>query len=272
MLPTPVGKWKKWLLDAAKNIAVGVIQSLDYYEQIQIATETPPSEWRRVQLLFHDPNDPDTANTCVTTLDFVNITNGSVDNTWDDGDYATIEANLNTIMTGWGPQMATRFKWFESRYYRMVFNPLPPVGTELEDDKPFLQSGGPERVFAHNFSGSGGNPLPPQCAVTSTEITAYPRHWGRNYWPAPAASTVGSQGHIGSVAQNALATAVHDAYDALQAAEFFPVVPVTQFKDVSGVQPARALLSVNAIQVDDVFDVIRRRRTHTATTRVTLPL
>lgn len=268
VLPTPVGKWKKWLLDAAKNIAVGLIQTLDYYEQINLVTEQPPAQWRRVQLLFQDTADPDTANIMATTFDIVNITNGAVDNTWTDADYDFLETEFGAMMSGYGPYMATRMKWFQSRYYIMQFNPLPDPTLPLRDDKPFAPSGTPERVFAHNFVGSGGLGLPPQCAITTTEKTNFPHHWGRNYWPAPAASTVNTDGRITSTATAAVSSAIGNAYDALSASEFHPVVAVTQ----SLKQPARALLSVNEIQCDNVFDVQRRRRTHTASLRSRFPL
>jgi hypothetical protein len=61
---------------------------------------------------------------------------------------------------------------------------------------------------------------------------------------------------------------VSTRYGALMAAEFFPVVPVTQVDKLA----SRGLLTVQEIQVDNVPDVIRRRRIAATGYRKILPV
>jgi hypothetical protein len=152
-------------------------------------------------------------------------------------------------------------------YYAMTFAPVGPPGTPLADEKPFQKSGPPERTYPMALVGTAVGSLPPQCAITSTDLTPYAKHWGRNYWPAPAPATVAADGHITTAACNAIGTLVLDLYDAWQQLEFFPVVPVTQIDSVA----TRALLGVTDVKVDNVFDVQRRRRSKHKTFQYTTP-
>jgi hypothetical protein len=106
--------------------------------------------------------------------------------------------------------------------------------------------------------------MPSQVSCTTTEKTPYRKHWGRNYWPYPSAQFVSSSGHIASALVTNFLGQVHYFYDLLQKAELFPVIPVTQIDGA----PARALLGVTEVQMDDVFDVQRRRRLKNPTLRV----
>jgi hypothetical protein len=80
------------------------------------------------------------------------------------------------------------------------------------------------------------------------------------YWPYPGyyAPGLGADMQLSNVQVDGLANALHSAYDGLMALEFFPVVPITQVQKA----PARALVTVNSIQVDSNVDVVRRRRAH----------
>jgi hypothetical protein len=56
-------------------------------------------------------------------------------------------------------------------------------------------------------------------------------------------------------------------YSALATAELFPVVAVTQVDKA----PSRGLLTIDKVTIDDIPDVIRRRRPRNTVYRKTLP-
>jgi len=157
--------------------------------------------------------------------------------------------------------MVTLYTLDRYAFYQMLFNPYT-------NSKPFAQSGEPERIDSLSVVGSGTlGDMAPQVAVTVTEKTAFPQNWGRFYLPGPSGATADLNGHIKAATVNSIADVYFSAAAALQGNQIFPVVPMTQ----AGGQPARGLLSVSQCQVDDVFDVVRRRRSHTTLLRAKRP-
>jgi hypothetical protein len=248
--------WARWLIQLAPLIPPGVQAVLEYIDELQHPDSPTPDEWRRYVYHFRNPSNIDEADEAVTTFDIVNITGGGIDVSWTEGDYATVDGQLDALVTGWATNMGSNFRCVRCAVYRMQFTVLPPSGTALADDKPFVRSGPPVRDRALNILGSANAGLPSQISVTATEKTPYAKHWGRNYLPFPSQATVALDGHILPAVVDGIATNYEAHYGSLQANEFYPVVPVTQIDK----QPARGLLGVNAVQVDDVFDVQRRRR------------
>lgn len=219
-----------------------------------------PDAWRRVQWVVHNPLDPDPGNRSVFNWDIVNITNGKIDSTWTDADFSSVEAELYKFRDAWRPYLATGYNIKERRYYRMQFN-------ELSMAAPFVKSGAPERVFTDGTVGTGTQTLPAQVAISVTEKTPYPSHWGRFYLPQIASGALAAGGSIATLAVDALAVATSTAYAGLAAKEFYAVVPVTQIDK----KPARGLLGVSQVQVDSLFDVIRSRRPGSASYRHVAP-
>jgi hypothetical protein len=149
--------------------------------------------------------------------------------------------------------MSSDYTWRELRMYKRTFNPY-------SIQEPFTKSGAPFIVYPSPAPGTSAMYQAPQVAFTSTERTTYAGHWGRNYWPHPAGDPVIAGGFASTAFVDAWATAVHDAYSALMAEEFYPVVPVTTYKQGDVSVPTRGLLTVTQVQVDNLFDVIRSRR------------
>jgi hypothetical protein len=147
-------------------------------------------------------------------------------------------------------------------YYRRAFQ-------SYSSSEPFTPSGPPEHMLTLALTGGQAQNIPHQIAWTHTEVTTYPKNWGRAYWPAPGGSSSlwAAGGKIASAAVDALCTAVNAFGNTLQAADFFPCVPTTS---VGGV-PSRQLLGIQEIQVDNVADVQRRRRAHVSTYKKRLP-
>jgi hypothetical protein len=147
----------------------------------------------------------------------------------------------------------------EYRWYVREFTPVGPGNA-------FLDSGPPARVTTKSLAGTGTNYMPPQVAFALTEKTAWPKHWGRTYLPTPQGLHVFGDRWT-SACVDTIVGAANTLYQGLAAAEFFPVVPVTQVAS----DPARALVGITQVQGDDIPDVIRRRRPRNTTYRKVLP-
>lgn len=253
-IPAPLPPWAKVALWIAPGIPSGLHFVLDHIGELFDNQAPAPSSWRQVMWVFQDMADPDTANRAIFTIDLANITNGVVDGTWTDQDYTDVEGELTAMWLQLKAFTSQRCTLVERRYYVRTFN-------DMSITKPFGPSGPPERIFPLNVAGGTGLSQAPQVSVSVTERTAYPKHWGRFYLPWPASDTVDSRGHITTAATDAIGASVNLYFGTLMGREFFPVVPYTQVDR----QPNRGLLTVDQVQVDNVFDVIRRRRSHTAT-------
>jgi len=206
--------------------------------------------WRRVNVEF-SPSGGITqpSDRAMFTLDIINLTSGAVDTSWTTGDYTAVETRLNTYMgtvmsntgSGW---THTGYRWYV-RSFNAIGNP-----------KPFQPNGGPVRFTAANTAAGGGSTGVRQWATAVTEHTALPKHWGRWYLPSPGNTSLVGGGRYTTTYVDAMVTAANTLRNGLATDGNHLVVPVTQVNK----QPFRGLLAVNGIQVDDVPDIIRRRR------------
>lgn len=261
-IPAPLPPWARALLWISETLATGVI-----WQQFDHGAEFAPTQgeagdplagtWRRFVWEWEDLVSLEPADTQMFSIDLANITGGQLDGSWTDADYTTVFNQLQTYTTQVALQTASRYKCTAIKAYIKAFNPYP-VSSDPGDPfrKPFAPTGPPERIHVPNALGSGSATMPPQVCTTVTEITPSRAHWGRFYTPTIGATAITSSGRLLASAAQALATNTAVTYEALQQAEFFPVVPVTQSNKI----PLRALQVVNAVQVDDVIDVQRRRR------------
>lgn len=99
--------------------------------------------------------------------------------------------------------------------------------------------------------------IPTQISIAVTEETSVRRRWGRFYLPFLSVNTTTQQGRI----QNAVCTNIAAAAASMLTPTLSGWTPV-----VYGA-PEPHLLGVDAVRVDNVFDVIRSRRYDTATFR-----
>lgn len=191
------------------------------------------------------------------SFDLVNFTSGDVDNTWITTDFTTFENAFDTFWTSVKPYVHSSHSLVEYRWYRMAFS-------DIDDPKPFVPSGTPVRSTAKAVPGTYTTTgAPYQVAMSVTEKTAWAKHWGRFYLPGVGAGNFSSDGRFTSAICTSVANATQALYNTLAAAQIYPAVPVTQIDKAS----ARVLLGVNEIQVDDVPDVVRRRRPKRASAR-----
>jgi hypothetical protein len=124
---------------------------------------------RRVQCVFNREPVGSVEDTAVVTLDFLNMTDDSPDDTWVDADFLSLETRLDTFWTALKPHMWNRVRLVQYRWYR--------IGPEIVPPNPAV------RIMAKDINGSATAALPPQIAITVTEKTAVRKEWGRFYIP-----------------------------------------------------------------------------------------
>lgn len=258
-------RWALRLEPFVENFLRGLLDHIGEYRPL--VGETAPDEWRRLVVHFDSIATSDPADDMFFTVDIVNITNGGIDSTWTDADYTACETSFQQHYEGAQAWWANTLKLATYKWYRMAFNDYAPPGTDPSLDKPFMQSGPPVRVTAKNIPGTGV-PNAPQLSIVVTERTAWPHHHGRIFHPGPPLASLGTTGRVLSTSQDSLALVYQDLYQDLMGKEFFPCVPVTRVDRA----PARALLGVEQIWVDDNFDTVRRRHYKSPTRTTKLPL
>jgi hypothetical protein len=220
-------------------------------------------EWRRVVCLINRSTPTGTTeDRASVSLDLLNVTASAPDATWITADYTACETALSTFWSSHASLMHTSHQVVQYRWYRMAFRPMT-------DTKPFALTGPPQRITTVSHVGSSTAQTPYQLAISVTERTAVPRHWGRMYLPIVSGSaTMDSFGRWASGIRASVAANAETLYETLAAGGFHPVVPVTQIEKT----PARGLLGVTEIAVDDIPDVQRRRRPRTVLARSVVDL
>jgi hypothetical protein len=227
-------------------------------------TELLPT-WRRFAMEFTRPAPSGfLEDKAIMTWDLYNVTDNVVDNTWTTTDFTTVEGHFLTWWTSVKTWMHTGLSYAGGRWYRMQFAPLTSA-------KPFKPSGPPVRIYQPSpVPGTGGTqPLAFQTSCAVTERTPLPRHWGRSYLPTLASSStvIDTNGRWTSGLRTAIAGAYDTLDNNLRGSGFGQIVPVTQLDRAA----ARGWLGITGFRVDDVPDVIRRRRPKFVAVRTILP-
>jgi hypothetical protein len=190
----------------------------------------------------------------VTTHNFVNYTGGAVDPSWDSGDFSTVEGEMTAFWTAVGAYMKSTTVLHQYRWYEKSKESEIPGTTQP-----------PLRVTSVNQAmTSTSGALPPQCAVSVTEKTGARKNWGRFYIPSLTTQALEvAGGRILTTFVDIVAAAARDLYEDCAEAELVPIVWSQKHKHG---------WAVESIQVDNTFDVIRRRRWDTPTYRKTYPV
>lgn len=216
--------------------------------------------WRHLQVIYTRLTPTGTAeDKAMVTFDLAKIAAAGVVDTWSAGDYTLAEGRLSTFFTSLAGYTLTQYTVSQYRWYARGYRPAT-------DPKPFVTVGGPEHVTNVTLAGTASTGfVPQQVALSVTEKTAWPMHWGRFYLPGISSANVDNRGRWTLAMVQSLANAVSTLFTGLNTDNLPVVVPVTQVDT----HPYRALLSVRGIQVDDIPDVIRRRRARQAAFRET---
>lgn len=247
------------MVDAGGGFGVWLVEVTTDYELRKLT-----ASWTRIPT----SGVPQDAAQC--TFHFLNLTGGVPDATWTDADYTTVETAFDTY---WNALKGAYFP--ETKLAELAWRADGP------DFRPFGASLSPTlRIVARSVAGTAttGTMLPPQCALSVTEVTestflAYGvgvpgstpgtgrtqlrNRWGRFYLPA-IASGVTTDGRVGTAYCDAVSGATQTFYNTCVAADLIPVV----YSPTNG-----HAYSVIEVHVDDIFDVIRSRRFETPLTR-----
>jgi len=258
-ITSPIPTWKK-MLSTWERVAVGAYDAL--YD-VTFRTDTDAeTEWRKVVLKF-DRVQPSglSDDSALIAFHIQNWTSGHPDASWTTTDYTQCEAALDEFMTSmqfwYGITHTFKGYW----WYRMNFaEDMDVGGVAKPDSKRFAFTGPPTRVTPKTQAGTAsGVSLPYQCALTITLQTAAPHHWGRVYFPGIATSMLETSADIGRYDDakiQGIANAAAELVDDLNTNQLFLVIPTTQTNKVLGGK----LQTVSGVQVDDIPDIIRRRR------------
>jgi hypothetical protein len=205
---------------------------------------------RRVQLVFtRTPPGSFAEDVAVMHLDFLNMTAGAPDDTWTTSDFTTLEGIIGTWWTALKPRVVSSCVLKELRWYRVGAGVVPP--------NP------PVRITPIGTAGTGGTqPMPPQVSCSISFHVGPRRSWGRTYLPHLTAGELATTGGLlNNTAVDGIANATNTMVTSAAAADFVLVVYAA----------ARGLLAVEQIAVDNIYDIIRRRRWEHPTYRKALP-
>jgi hypothetical protein len=227
-----------------------------------VATYSEPFELRRHQINFTmDSGDLGGEDVRVITFHHIKLVSGTPQSSWDAAD---ISAVYDPFFAFWG-EIKDRFpaalKLFRHAMYKAGPDIAPPQLPTWSFDQPTP------------VAGTGGNSLPPQSAVTVTEKAGSRKFWGRFYLPQPAIAAAGAAGRIDSTVLTDIADAADTMYQAWKSTGHPAVVyraplPVRQTaaEERNGTTPGSlaardgSAWTVDDLQVDDLFDVMRSRR------------
>lgn len=257
------GTWQRFLIRAGVEVGGAVAAYLlDEFTQGQSDNDVEDVGWVRVQVCWTRSTPAGTQeDLAMVTFDLVNLTSGAVDTTFTAGDFTAIDAALATWRTSIRAWQSSAHLDHSNRYYQMAFD--PPAWPA----RRFAITGPPIHVTTLTATAGAGPVNAYQVAATVTERTALAKHWGRIYIPGLAGTSFDPFGRILPTGRNLFASATSTLFATLRAADFFPVVPMTQHNKA----PAFGLMSVASLAVDDIPDVQRRRRPKTVVTRSLAP-
>lgn len=250
--PAPLPKWANVLLRALP-FAWAVAE--DLVSSTHDASSVSDVEWRKVVLRWNRETPGSTVEDYAQiSLHILNLTGGDIDTTWTTSDYTTCETALNEWLTSMNTVFSSKFTLVDYRWYSMRF------ASPMSELHRFDFSGPPLRITVKGTpGGSTGAPLPYQNALSVTFDSGVPKHWGRVYLPGLTVSALDVDGRVSAAYTGLTSNAFAELFDDLYGAEFQPVVAVTQVNKVL----APALLTVKQVRVDDIVDVVRRRRPRT---------
>lgn len=258
--------WKERLQSSEESdeeLSVALSDAVGYPSSV--ATFSGEFELRRVQMIW-TANDQAVGqdDVRVATLDLVKLAAGVPTSNWLAGDFTTVQTALNAFWTSLKAQYPPNVSASRIKIYKLGPNISPPQVP----------------VYDAAWTGAGTNAitnmLPPQVALSVTEKAGSKLHWGRFYLPAPAAGTnqINPFGRPPSAFLGLVADYVDTLYETLRTNNLPVVVyrqPLPERKKKNGTTlPARnaSAWTVDDIQIDDVYDVIRRRRWKVPTLRV----
>lgn len=237
------------------------------YEGINFMEWTGAFELRKLTVSWtRTPTVGAIQDPAMCTFHFLNLTDGEIDTSWTASDYAQIESAFDAFWTARKGSFHTSLSLAEY-LWRADGPAFRPFGEELA---PTL------RVVPRSVAGANSvaEPLPPQCAMSVTEVTTstYMAHgvgvpgsapgtgrtqtrnrWGRFYLPGLCVDAIDG-GRFTAPVAGAVVDELGAFYNACVAADFVPVMYSPTLGDA---------FSIDELRIDDIVDVIRSRRFET---------
>lgn len=274
LIPTDLFEGPTWLLKfGAVDIpgiasAFTVVSEMDALENLQ---------WRYLSFRYTRATPAGTQEDMAQWgLNIAQVSAGLLNTDWQAADYTTVDGNVEALWTILRTVTSNTHTLVDYQYHLRSYSSELKIGlsvpqTVTEPDgsvreiQRFAPSGPPLHTVVKNQGGSvSGTPHPYSSAMSVTLKSAVRRHWGRVYLPGLASAlTPGAFGRFDVVQMQTVADAFHDFFAAIDTAGFAIVVPSSQ----ANRKYAAGLLSVTQVQVDDIPDTVRRRRSKQALNR-----
>lgn len=246
-------------------------------EEITVTDFTGTFELRKLAVrISRAPTGGTVEDQDVLTFHFIKASAGTPGTYVDGTDLPAVETafgtyfnSLKTLYPSW--MHLDQYRWYKDgpAFYTLRETPPPSRYVPLPAGNPAIRV--TEVDVAGTFAGS--NLLPPQVAYTITERCSARIHWGRYYVPAGAGTIADAVGRIASGTVTAQLAFAVTFYNACRAASMLPVVWSIQkperAKRNGALLPAAPAVAyeVTSLQMDDLFDIIRRRRYSAATVK-----
>jgi len=183
-------------------------------------------------------------------FDWLNITGGNPDDSWIDADYTTLETAMIAFWTSYKANVDSHIGLREIRWHRVGAGVTPPNPATRVYLLPTTSYGASSTASAI-----------PQIATSITFRTAVRRSWGRTYLPLHASFT-NSNGRLNSTQVDTMLGYANTMVNTAASSDFHLVVTSLHLS---------AALVVEKLEMDDVVDVVRRRRWKHTVYRKLLP-
>lgn len=239
MAAAPIVLWGRWLVTAAAAVYSNWDEITSLFERVEVDSSQPIFGYRYVAVI--DQRDAAAGvwtQRAQYSVAFVNVTSGDPDYTWTTGDFQAIESGSEALWTALATKIPTTYRLAEHRWYAFGPGVTPPNPVHRFQTLTTPIAG----------TSSAATHMSNACACTIK--TTLRKHWGRFYFPTTSAIN-DAAGRLPSAQVDPLAAAFRTFLTSGSGAGVFPCVYDSTHHVVHG---------MTAMQVDDIPDVIRRRR------------
>lgn len=231
-----------------------------------------PVELRKLVLKWsRGPSGGTVEDADFITLHFAKLTGGVADANWLTADYTAVEARIDTLMTTLKTYLPSFSTFVEMRWFKDGPTQSPADGAPGPANPAV-------RVTARALAMTGALPvLPPQTSCSVTFKTALRKRWGRVFLPAfvvtAAAAVLTSEGRVATTTQAAMRGIFVTFFNGCRADAHLPVVwsrERSAHLDSKGNEIPHhdpTAYEITAVQVDNLYDVVRSRRYSGPTSR-----
>lgn len=278
-IPGPTGQalaigrsfWDRLRSSVESDAELSDHASLTTGSVLSVTTYTAPFEHRRLMLKMARAaggSVPDDFVYC--SFDLLRTSAAAPSTDWVDADYVAVEGLFDTWFGVIKTHYPTTNVLSEYRWYRAgpVFDAV-----DADGNRTGPEAGPPVRVTTKATAGTNSlntHTFPHQVALSVTEKTSDPKRWGRFYLGPLTDDGTGTNNvpRVSSARQTSVGGATDTLYEALYGLtrQVAPVVygrpkppRLTKRGRELPADPGQ-LLTIDAVQVDDIYDVIRRRR------------